>query len=71
MWSNVIAARYLCSKVFGYEPDIDGFDEKPMHFNESGCKSKKTLDWAGSVTVPVTEGVDLSRKRWTAMTYVS
>ena len=47
---NVIRLRRLCYLAFGYEPVVEGFDPKPMDFNESGSQQRKTLSWKGSVT---------------------
>ena len=43
----------MCQLVFGYDPDVEGFDQKPTHFNESGSRMKNTLAWAGQSDVPL------------------
>jgi hypothetical protein len=69
-WLNLIRVRRLCQLVFGYDPEIEGFDQKPMHFNESGSRMKKTLAWAGQSDVPLKECVAQTRERWTMNTHV-
>ena len=44
-WLNIFRARKLCLLCFGYDPEIEGFDQKPMHFNESGSRMRHTLAW--------------------------
>ena len=71
MFTNVIKVRALCVAAFGYDPIIEGFDQQPLHFNESGSKCRKTLAFRGQDQVAVEESVDASRARFTAMTFVS
>ena len=52
MWTNLLRVRALCIEVHGYDPIIEGFDQKPLHFNESGSKHRKTLAWKGAPEVP-------------------
>ena len=52
-WLNLIRVRRLCQLVFGHDQVIEGFDQGPMHFNESGSKMKKTLAWEGQSEVPL------------------
>ena len=47
-WLNVIRVRRLCQKCFGYDPIVEGFDQKPVHFNESGSRMRRTLAWRGT-----------------------
>jgi hypothetical protein len=53
----------LCQLVCGYDPEIEGFDQSPMHFNESGSIMNKTLAWAGQSDVPLKECVAQTRER--------
>ena len=55
-WLNVFRLRRLCALAFGYDPAIEGFDQKPMHFNESGSHMRKTLAWKGSAHAPLNRG---------------
>ena len=71
MWMNVIRVRTLCQLAWGYDPIIEGADQKPLHFNEAGSKCKKTLTFANAPDVPLRENVSASRDRFTAMTYVT
>ena len=70
-WLNVIRLRRLCYLAFGYEPVVEGFDQKPMHFNESGSHQRKTLSWKGSGMIPLKEVQSQTRERWTLTTHVS
>eukprot|EP00969_Alexandrium_andersonii_P099923 4407506-Alexandrium_andersonii.AAC.1 len=36
MWLNVLRVRTRCQLVHGYDPVIEGADQKLLHFNESG-----------------------------------
>jgi len=68
-WSNVYRVRLFCLLHYGYDPDVEGFDQTPFHFNESGSKSKKTLDFRGKKKVTLKECQAASRARWSATTY--
>jgi len=68
-WSNVYRARLFIMHHCGYDPEIEGFDQTPFHFNESGSKSKATLDFKGKKKITLKECVSASRDRWTATTY--
>jgi len=50
---------------------LDGFDQKPFHFNESGSRIHKTLHWKGVPEVPLKECASAVRCRWTACTWTS
>ena len=67
-WLNIIRVRRLFQLVFGYDPDIEGVDQQPMHFNESRSRMKKALAWAGQSDVPLKECVAQTRERWTMNT---
>ena len=56
---------------FGYDPDIEGFDQTPFHFNESGSKSKKTLEFTGKKKITLKEALHAIRDRWTATTWTT
>ena len=47
-WLNLIRVRRLCQLLFGYDPTIAGFDQKPVHFHESGSRMRMTLAWRGA-----------------------
>jgi hypothetical protein len=70
-WLNVIRLRRLCLMAHGYDPAMEGFDQKPMHFNESGSRSRQTLFWKGAGNVPLKEVVSHTRTRWTLNTHVT
>jgi len=70
-WLNVIRLRRLCLLAHGYDPAMEGFDQKPMHFNESGSRSRQTLFWKGAGNVPLKEVVSQTRSRWTLNTHVT
>ena len=42
-WLNIIRVRRLCVLAHGYDPVMEGWDQKPFHFNESGSQMAKTL----------------------------
>ena len=69
-WMILIRVRRLCQLVFGYDAEIEGFDQKPLHFSESGSRMKKTLAWAGQSDVPLKECVAQTRERWTTHPHV-
>ena len=69
-WLNVIRLRRLCILVFGYDPAIEGFDQKPMNLNESGSHQRKTFAWKGSGNVPLKEAQSQTRERWTLTAHV-
>ena len=71
MWLDLYKVRRLCQLTFGYDPLIEGWDQKPFHFNESGSHMKKTLHWKGVVEVPLKECASAVRSRWSANTYTS
>ena len=50
---------------------MEGWDQKPFHFNESGSAMRKTLHWRGVAEVPLKECASAVRSRWTATTYAS
>ena len=55
----------------GCDPDLDGFDQKALHVNESGSQMRKTLHWKGVPEVPLKECASAVRCRWTACTSTS
>ena len=70
-WLNIIRIRILCILEHGYDPDIDAWDQKPFHFNESGSQMRKSLHWKGIPEVPLKECQAATRARWSATTYCS
>lgn len=68
-WSNVYRARLFIMQHCGYDPEVEGFDQTPFHFNESGSKSKRTLDFTGKKKITLKECSAATRARWTANTY--
>ena len=66
-WTNVARVRALCLAVFGYDPEIENWDQSPFHHNESGSQNMTTLAVAGrSATVPPFECHAATRMRWAA-----
>eukprot|EP00969_Alexandrium_andersonii_P037321 1635462-Alexandrium_andersonii.AAC.1 len=55
MWLNVIRVLTLRKLSFGYDMIIEGADQKPLHFNESGSEARKTLTFANAPDVPLRE----------------
>ena len=37
-WIIVYRVRALCMAVWGYDPEMENFDESPYHHNETGSK---------------------------------
>ena len=64
-WVSLFRLRKLAKLCLGYEPNMWNFDQSPYHHNESGSQNKSTLGVRGS-TIPVVEGTDDVRTRWTA-----
>ena len=66
-WLNVARIRALCLAEFGYDPEIENWDQSPFHHNESGSQNMPTLAVAGNgAIVPLIEGHSATRERWTA-----
>ena len=63
-WVVLFRIRQLILLVFGYDPLIENFDQSPFHHNETGSQNKPTLGVPGS-TVPVVEGNNVVKSRWT------
>ena len=70
-WSNVYRARRFIQLMCGYDPVVEGFDQTPFHFCESGSKSKKTLDFTGKKSISLKECHAATRARWTANTWTT
>ena len=70
-WLNIIRVRRLCALAHGYDPVMEGWDQKPFHFNEAGSQVKKTLVFKGVGEVPLKELSSAVRARWSACTYSS
>ena len=47
-WLNVARIRALCLAEFGYDPEIENWDQSPFHHNESGSQNMPTLAVAGN-----------------------
>ena len=67
-WSNVTRVRALVLEMFGYDPVIYSFDQKPFHMNESGSKNCGSLSFRGASDVPCRENIAETRDRWTGNT---
>ena len=64
-WITVFRIRAFILALFGYDPDMENFDQTPYHKNESGSQDARTLAVAGE-KVPLIEGHGDTRVRWTA-----
>ena len=64
-WLNVYRVRAACHALLGYDMEMENWDQSPFHHNETGSHNSKTLEIAG-VNVPLVEGHDATRSRWTA-----
>ena len=65
-WLNLARVRALCEAVFGYDPEMENWDQSPFHHNEIGSQNARTLAVHGSIEVPLIEGHADTRLRWTA-----
>ena len=65
-WLNLARVRALCEAAFGYDPEIENWDQSPFHHNEIGSQNARTLAICGSIEVPLVEGHADTRMRWTA-----
>ena len=65
-WLNLARVRAFCEAVFGYDPDMENWDQSPFHHNEIGSQNARTLAICGSIEVPLVEGHADTRMRWTA-----
>ena len=62
-YENMYRVTAAILEHFGYQPEVDGFDQKPFHVNESGSKNRKTLEWTGAKQCHGS-----TRDRWTNFT---
>ena len=65
MWLNTARVRALCEACHGYDPEFENWDQSPYHNNESGSVGAPTFAPKGSSEVPLIEGHNDTRKRWT------
>ena len=64
-WTTLARLRLLCLLSFGYDPEMENFDQSPFHNNEVGAQNKPTLSVAGASEVPLVEGRHDILERWT------
>ena len=64
-WITLFRIRALCVAIFGYDPEMENWDQSPFHNNESGSQNLRTLAFKGASTVPLIEGHADTRSRWT------
>ena len=64
-WITVFRIRAFVMALFGYDPDMENFDQTPYHRNESGSQDARTLAVSGEL-VPLVECHGDTRVRWTA-----
>ncbi len=48
---------------------MEGFDQKPVHVNESGSRTRQTLGWRGSREASLKDREGQTRERWKLMTH--
>ena len=65
-WLSLAKVRALCIECFGYDPEMENFDQSPFHNNETGAQNKKILAVATCDMVPLIEGRNDVLERWTA-----
>ena len=65
MWVNNVKVRRLMHHFCGHEASdrIWGIDEKPVHMNEAGSKTTRTLELVGAVSVRLKENHAATRER--------
>jgi hypothetical protein len=73
MWLTNIKVRQLALRCLGNDlsTSIYGIDEKPIHFNESGSKNVRTLEFEGAPAVSLKENHAATRERLSVMTMVT
>ncbi len=73
MWVNSIKVRRLSQKLLGKDlaDQMNGIDEKPLHFNESGSKCIRTLEIAGAPSVKLKQNHAATRERVSVMTFTT
>ena len=73
MWLTNIKVRQLAVRCLGNDlsTSISGVDEKPIHFNESGSKNVRTLEFQGAPAVSLKENHAATRERLSVMTMVT
>ena len=52
-WLNLARVRALCLAVFGYDPEMENWDQSPFHHNEIGSQNARTVAVCGSREVPL------------------
>ncbi len=65
-WLNVARVRRAIQLVFGYDPEMLGFDQSPFHMNEVGSQNAGSLAIRGCGPMALKEGHAATRERWTA-----
>lgn len=66
-WENVYRLRAFVLEHKKYDPEMENWDQTPLHNNEGGSQNRRTLAVAGrGTTVPIVEDVGATRSRWTA-----
>ena len=50
-WITLTRLRLLCLLIFGYDLEMENFDQSPFHNNEVGAQNKPTLAVAGQEPV--------------------
>ena len=70
MWMTNFKVRALAEACFGKDLPIFGFDQKGLHFNESGSKNIGSLCLRGAPDVPLKENHAATRERFSLMTTV-
>ena len=67
-WSNLLAVRFFFRKVYNVEPVQEQYDQKGVHYNESGSKQTATYEIPARREIPIRENHADTRKRVSWMT---
>ena len=67
-WINIHKWRFWVWMKFGYDPDLRNVDQTPLHKNESGSKTYKTITVKGAYSVPLLENHAATRERMSVST---
>ena len=67
-WSNILAVRFFFTKCFGVDPIQEQYDQKGVHYNESGSKNAPTYEMPYTTDVVLRENHAQTRSRISWMT---
>ena len=63
-WLTLNMLRALCEAIFGYDLEMENFDQSPFHNNEVGAQNQSTLAIQGACEVPLHECRSDVLERW-------